>query len=373
VRHEAARCAQVIGERLVPALMKLADTLERELLPAARASIACTDDPQGDAFYRFWVRHFTTRETDTPESVHELGLAQVRRIEAEIVEVAAQAGFAGDVPGYRRYLRDEPSFYAPTGEALREQLEVTAKRIDGLLPSIIGRFPRITYGIRSIPPAIAEHMPIGYAQPSPADGSSAGQFWITSLPRRAPRYMHLPVALHEAWPGHLMHIALMQEMKQLPAFRRANFTKYTACLEGWAMYCETLGIDMGLYQTPHQHFGRLDMEMWRACRLAVDTGIHLKGWSRDKAIDYMAERLAMDRAAIEAEVDRYVAMPGQALAYLVGGLEFRKWRARCEARLGERFNLRRYHDLVIGAGAVTLPVLEAAIEGWLEREASREA
>jgi uncharacterized protein (DUF885 family) len=224
--------------------------------------------------------------------------------------------------------------------------------------------------VQSIPPAAAEKLPLAYAQPSSADGRSPGIFWISSLPERVPVYMLASLVLHEAWPGHLMHIALMQEMESLPMFRRANFTKYSACLEGWAMYCESLGHEMGLYQTPHEEFGRLDMEMWRACRLVVDTGIHLLGWSRTQAIDFMVARLALSRQAIEAEVDRYIAMPAQALGYMIGGLKFRELRKRAQTRLGSRFDLRAYHDQLIGAGAVTLPVLEEVIDQWLDRHAA---
>jgi uncharacterized protein (DUF885 family) len=224
--------------------------------------------------------------------------------------------------------------------------------------------------VQSIPAAASEKLPIAYAQPNPADGSAAGTFWINGLPDRVPTYALVSVTLHEAWPGHLMHIALMQEMTALPMFRRANFTKYGACLEGWAMYCETLGHELGLYETPHQHFGQLDMEMWRACRLVVDTGLHARGWSREQAVRYMAERLSLSRTAIEAEVDRYIAMPAQALAYQIGGLKFRELRQRAQSRLGDRFNLRHYHDHLMAAGAVTLPVLEEVVDHWLDRHAA---
>ena len=365
VAAQAQRASEIIEDRIVPALHALADFLEHELLPRGRDTLACTEGPQGEAFYAFWVRHFTTVETLTPQAVHLLGLEQVQRLEGEIAEVAAQAGFVGDVAAYRRRLREDHSFLAPSGAALLEQVQALAKRIDGKIPSVMGRLPRATYGVQSIPEALAEKLPLAYAQPNPADGSSAGMFWVSSLPERVPSYLHLSLALHEAWPGHLMHIALMQEMRTLPMFRRANFTKYSACLEGWAMYCEGLGQEMGLYETPHQHFGRLDMEMWRACRLVVDTGIHLHGWSREQAIDFMAQRLTLPRPAIEAEVDRYIAMPAQALGYMVGGLKFRELRERAQQRLGERFDLRAYHDQLMEAGAVTLPVLDEVVDSWL--------
>lgn len=370
VQRHAARARQTVERHIVPALRTLADFIESELLPPARDTIACTDDPRGHEFYGFWVRHFTTTAASTPEAIHSLGLSEVARLEAEIAAVVAQAGYVGDVSGYRRYLANDPQFLAPSAEALRERVQIVSKTIDGKIPSFFGRLPRITYGVQSIPASMAERMPPAYAQPNPTDGSSAGIYWISSLPAKAPSYLHVPLALHEGWPGHLMHIALMQEMTELPAFRRANFTKYSACLEGWALYCETLGIDMGLYETPHQHYGRLDMEMWRACRLVVDTGIHIKGWSRDEAINYMLAHLSLSRVTIEGEVDRYIAMPAQALGYQIGNLKFRQLRARAEQRLGGRFDIRAYHDQLMAAGPVTLPTLEEIVEDWLTRQAS---
>jgi len=370
VATEARRACQVIELDIQPALRGLADFIEGELLPRARNTIACTEGPLGHEFYAFWVRHFTTCGDLTPKSVYALGLEQVERLEREIAAVAAQAGFEGRVSGYRNFLREEPSFYASSADELLVRVQALAKRIDGKIPGIIGHLPRATYTVQSIPAAAAERLPLAYAQPNPADGSAAGTFWVSSLPERVPSYLHVSLVLHEAWPGHLMHIALMQEMATLPMFRRANFTKYTACLEGWAMYCEGLGHELGLYETPHQHFGRLDMEMWRACRLVVDTGIHLEGWSREQAIDYMAQRLTLSRPAIEAEVDRYIAMPAQALGYMLGGLKFRELRQRAQQRLGERFSLRAFHDQLMAAGAVTLPVLEEVIDRWLDDHAA---
>ena len=370
VASEARRACEFIERGIQPALRALADFIERELLPQARDTIACTEGPMGHEFYGFWVRHFTTCGDLRPEAVHALGLEQVKRLEGEMAVLAEQAGFGGDAAGYRRFLREEPSFYAATPDALLARMQALAKRIDGKIPSLIGHLPRATYTVQSIPAAAAEKLPLAYAQPNPADGTAAGTFWVSSLPERVPSYLDVSLSLHEAWPGHLMHIALMQEMDTLPMFRRANFTKYTACLEGWAMYCEGLGDELGLYETPHQHFGRLDMEMWRACRLVVDTGIHLEGWSRGQAIDYMAQRLTLSRPAIEAEVDRYIAMPAQALGYMLGGLKFRELRERAQQRLGQRFDLRAYHDQLMAAGAVTLPVLEEVVESWLVRHAA---
>ncbi|MEN9419040.1 MAG: hypothetical protein RI988_2660 [Pseudomonadota bacterium] len=369
VQAEAARATKVVERAIVPALHALADFMSGTLLPEARETVACTEGPNGDAFYAFWVRHFTTLELD-PEAVHALGLGEVARLHQEIAQVASRAGYTGNVAAYRRFLNEDPAFRETSAERLRERVEALAKRIDGRIPSLIGHLPRASYGVQSIPAVASEKLPMAYAQPSPADGSSAGFFWVSGLPERVPTYALVSVTLHEAWPGHLMHIALMQELSGLPAFRRANFTKYTACLEGWAMYCETLGHELGLYETPHQHFGQLDMEMWRACRLVVDTGIHARGWSREQAIAYMADHLSLPLPAIRAEVDRYIAMPAQALAYQLGGLKFRELRGRAQARLGERFKLRDYHDQLMAAGAVTLPVLEEVVDDWLGRHAA---
>ena len=365
----AKEAAHIVAQQIQPTLKSLAHHIEHHLLPNARESVACTEGPLGVEFYAFWVRHFTNLPM-TPDAVYAIGLEQVSRLEKEMTEVAARSGVGGDLKSYRRFLAEDPSFRESSAERLRERVEALAKRIDGKIPSILGHLPRATYGVQSIPAAASEKLPMAYAQPNPADGSAPGTFWINGLPDRVPTYSLVSVTLHEAWPGHLMHIALMQEMTALPMFRRANFTKYGACLEGWAMYCETLGHELGLYETPHQHFGQLDMEMWRACRLVVDTGLHAKGWTREQAVQYMVERLSLSRNAIEAEVDRYIAMPAQALAYHLGGLKFRELRTRAQARLGERFNLRRYHDQLMAAGAVTLPVLEEIIDTWLDSHAA---
>ncbi len=365
----AQEAAHIVSAQIQPALLNFAIHIEQHLLPNARESVSCTEGPLGAAFYEFWVRHFTNLPL-TPDAVHLIGLEQVKRLENEMTEVAKQSDVGSDLKSYRRFLAEDPSFRETSAARLRERVEALAKRIDGKIPSILGHLPRATYGVQSIPAAASEKLPMAYAQPNPADGSAPGTFWINGLPDRVPTYSLVSVTLHEAWPGHLMHIALMQEMTSLPMFRRANFTKYGACLEGWAMYCETLGHELGLYETPHQHYGQLDMEMWRACRLVVDTGLHAKGWTREEAVQYMVERLSLSRNAIEAEVDRYIAMPAQALAYHLGGLKFRELRAKAQSQLGERFNLREYHDQLMAAGAVTLPVLEEIIDSWLDSHAA---
>ncbi len=364
VKRLEARARSLIELELLPALAGYADLLDGAVRHRARESIACTDDPAGAELYRALVRHYTTTDL-TPDQIHELGQAEVSRLAAEIEEIAGTAGFAGDVPAYRNHLASDPGFVEPSKECLRTSCESLAKRIDRRIPAYFGRIPRITYGIESLTEAASEHLPPAYAQPNPADRTAAGIFWLTALPERCPKYMLLPLTLHEAWPGHLMHLALLQEMEDLPAFRRHGGLKYTAYIEGWALYCESLGVQMGLYETPHQHYGRLEMEIWRALRLVVDTGIHWLGWSRERAIETMLEHMAMPRPTVEAEVDRYIGLPGQALAYQLGNLRIRTLRSRAERSLGERFDLRAFHDRVLAAGPVSLPVLDSVVEEWL--------
>ncbi|MFL6601925.1 MAG: DUF885 domain-containing protein [Steroidobacteraceae bacterium] len=371
IQRIAQETRELLASTLVPALRAYADFLEGPLAVGARDSVSCTDAPRGEEFYRILVRHFTTTNVSTDE-LHELGKAEVARLTSEMLRVAADAGFSGELSKYRAFLAADSQFIAPSREVLREQFEIVCKRIDLNIPAFFGRIPRITYGIQSIPEAASALLPPAYAQFNPADCSGPGVLWVTSIPAKAPRFMHSAVALHEGWPGHLMHMALIQEMQELPDFRRfavgfSGSWRYSACLEGWALYCEGLGVEMGLYQTPHQHYGRLDMEIWRALRLVVDTGLHTRGWTRAQAVDYMAAHSALPRIAIESEVDRYIGMPAQALAYQVGNRKFWELRTRAERRLGRRFNVRTFHDTLMAAGAVTLPVLERLVEGYLEQ------
>ncbi|MFN9448141.1 MAG: DUF885 domain-containing protein [Rubrivivax sp.] len=371
MQAQAERALGVVREALLPALQSWSAFMEGLVERGARESLSCVDGPAGAAYYRTWVRHFTST-TDDPDEVHALGLAEVARLEREIEAVARDAGHGGDVPGYRAFLAADPQFIAPSRDALRESIEALCKRVDRRIPEFFGLIPRITYGVQSIPDAVSARMPPAYAQPSPADGTAAGIFWISGLPSKAPSYLHPALVVHEAWPGHLMHLALLNEQAELPAFRRYGAVKYTACIEGWALYCETLGIEMGLYTTPHEHYGRLEMEMWRAVRLVVDTGIHARGWSREQAVAYMTERLSLSRETIEGEVDRYAALPAQALGYQIGNLKLRELRHRAERQLGTRFRHRDFHAAVMSAGAVTLPVLDDLVSDWLQRQQANE-
>lgn len=361
------KAATLIEREIMPALASHVDYVRDRLGANSRDTIACNEDVDGEDYYDYLVRNFTSLEVNA-DSIHALGLEEVARLEAELKAVAEDAGYGNRLSEYRDYLSSAPAFFATSLEEHLLALRSLCKRIDAAIPAYFGRLPRITYGVEPIPSALAGTLPPAYAQPGPADHSSPGIFWVTSLLDKCPRYMYPSLALHEAWPGHLMQIALMQEQGQLPAFRRNGALKYTACIEGWAMYCEQLGEEMGLYDTPHERFGRLNMEMWRAVRLAVDTGMHTLGWDRDKAVAFMSRYVSITPSMIDAEVDRYMALPGQALAYQPGNLKFRELRDRAQSRLGTAFNYRGFHDALIALGPVTLPILDAQCDLWIAHQ-----
>ena len=369
VAREAERALSVMRDALAPAVARYADFLASLATRGPRETLSLADDMRGAELYRVVAKHFTT-SLMTPAEIHALGLAEVDRIGHAIESVADEAGYPDDVPGYRRFLTTDPQFTMPTKEVLRERMESLCKRIDRRIPAYFGRLPRITYGVETMPEAVSANMPAAYAQPNPANGTAPGVFWVSGMPSKCPSYLHVALAVHEAWPGHLMHIALIQEASGLPTFRRFGSVKYTAFIEGWALYCESLAIEMGLYETPHQRYGQLEFELWRAVRLVVDTGIHLHGWTFDDAVAYMSARLTLSKETIEGEVVRYGAMPGQALGYQVGNLKMREVRRRAEAALGERFVLRDFHDAVTSAGAVSLPVLEDLVDAWIAERVS---
>lgn len=366
----AKQALNIIDSGIIPAMRAFADLIDGPLMKGARANLSCIDAPDGRTYYDWSVRRFTTTAM-APEEIHNLGLTEVARLEIEIAALAASDGFAGDVPGYRKRIADDRSFIPESHDALRRSLESLCKRVDKRIPHFFKRIPRSTYGVEIAPAAVSAALPPAYAQPAPADNSGPGLLWANGILEKCPSYLYPALVVHEAWPGHLMHLAMLQELDHLPAFRRYGAVKYTAYIEGWALYCERLGVELGVYEQPYEHYGRLEMEMWRACRLVVDTGIHLYNWSREQAIAYMRERLALDDATIAGEVDRYAALPGQALAYQIGNIRIRELRAKAEAALGERFDLRDFHDAVLTAGAVPLDVLDMLVGDWLTCQTAR--
>jgi uncharacterized protein (DUF885 family) len=363
--HERLRDAAqaAIRSGVVAGYRRFRDFMRDEYVPSARGSIGASALPDGRDFYRHRVRKYTTLDI-TPEEVHKTGLAEVARIRAEMQEIMRQVEFDGDFAEFVEYLRNEPKFYAETPEGLMKEAALILKRIDGKLPELFGRLPRMPYGLREIPAYIAPRTTSAYYQPPTGDGTRAGFYNLNTFNLKSrPLYALESLSLHEAVPGHHLQIALQQELEDLPNFRR--FGGATAFVEGWALYAERLGLECGFYTDPYSDFGRLSMEMWRACRLVVDTGMHYLGWTREQAIEFMAANSAESIHNIEAEIDRYIGWPGQALAYKIGELKIRELRARAEAELGEKFDVRAFHDAVLGGGSVPLDVLEQQIEAWI--------
>ena len=357
------RARAVVRERILPEHRLALAFMENEYLPAARPGIGLRSVPNGEALYRFLVAAYTTTEM-TPEEIHELGNREVARIRARMEEEIRASGFNGDFAAFQRFLRSDPQFYATSPADLMARASEIAKRADGQLPRLFGTLPRLPYGLREIPAETAEGSTTAYyTRGSEALGQS-GTYWVntTRLDQR-PLYELPALTVHEAMPGHHLQIARAQELGELPYFRRNSFV--TAYVEGWGLYAESLGEEMGLYRTPYERFGRLSYEMWRACRLVADTGIHWMGWDIEQARRCFAENTALAPHNIQTELERYIATPGQALAYKIGELKLQQLRREATDALGERFDVRAYHDMVLGAGALPLDVLEARVRRWI--------
>jgi uncharacterized protein (DUF885 family) len=356
-----------IAESVVPGYQRFLRFMRDEYVPNCRGTIAASALPNGRDFYRHCTRKFTTVDDLTPEEIHAIGKQEVERIRGEMDEIIDRVGFEGDFAAFTEKLRTDPKFYAKTPKELVEYTSGILKRIDGQLPTLFGKLPRMPYGVREVPEFIAPQATFAYYQPPTGDGTRAGFYYLNTynLPAR-PLYMLEALSLHEAVPGHHLQIALQQEMADLPEFRK--YAGFTAFVEGWALYSERLGRESGFYTDPYSDFGRLTMEVWRACRLVVDTGIHYLGWTREQAIDYMSANSAMPMHDVRAEVDRYIGWPGQALGYKIGELKIRELRGEAEQALGDQFDIRAFHDTVLASGAVPLDVLETNVREWIESQ-----
>lgn len=370
--HERLRAEaqEAIAQSIVPGYRRFGVFMADEYVPNCRSSIGASALPGGRDFYRHSVRKFTTLDT-TPEEVHRIGLAEVTRIRGEMDAIIDRIGFKTDkedrFAAFVEHLRTSPEFYAETNTELMAYTSAILKRIDGELPALFGRLPRMPYGLKPVPDYIAPKTTFAYYQSPQGDGTVAGFFFLNTYDLKSrPKYMLEALALHEAVPGHHLQIALQQELEGLSPLRK--YGGFTAFVEGWGLYAERLGLEAGFYKDPYSDFGRLTMEIWRAARLVVDTGMHYKGWTRQQAIDYMAANSAMPMHDIRSEVDRYIGWPGQALAYKTGELKIRELRALAEERLGERFDVRAFHDAVLENGAVPLTTLEELIGEWIEEQ-----
>lgn len=357
-----AEVRRVIEQQVYPALRRHRDWFVTSYLPRCAQAVGVSAQPDGARYYAFRIRQETTTDL-TADQIHNLGLSEVARIRAEMEQVAARAGFASR-EAFIADLRSNPRYYAQTPEELMMRTARITRRIDGFMPRLFGRLPRLPYTIREIPAETAEGTTTAYYSQGSASAGIAGTYYVnTSKLDQRPLWEIPALSLHEAVPGHHNQIALQQEL-DMPRWRR-DFTYFTAYTEGWGLYSERLGIEMGLYDTPETDMGRLSYEMWRACRLVVDTGLHAKGWTKEQAVAFMRDNSALSDANIDAEVNRYISWPGQALGYKIGELRIRGLRERAERELAGRFDIRAFHDVVLAQGSVPMDVLEARVGEWI--------
>ena len=342
--------------------------MTEEYLPATSDDIAASSLPNGKAYYQHRVRLFTTMDI-TPKEVHDIGISEVKRIRGEMEDLIRETGFEGSFLEFISFLRTDDQFYVDSPQALMAEVALTLKKMDGQLPSLFKTLPRAPYGIKKIPDFIAPKTTTAYYNRPSGDGTKAGFYFVNTYDLRSrPTYEIEALSFHEAVPGHHLQIALQMEMENIPNFRKS--ASITAFVEGWALYAERLGLEVGFYEDPYSNFGRLTYEMWRALRLVVDTGMHYFGWSRQRAIDLMVENSALTLHNITTEVDRYISWPGQALGYKMGELKIRELRADSKEKLGDKFDVRDFHEVVLGSGAVPMNVLEANVNNWVSEKLS---
>lgn len=352
----------IISQQVFPAYQHYYDFFVNEYLPNSKLSIAAQSWPNGRAYYQNRSDHYTTTNMSV-EAIHTLGLAEVKRIREEMQHIVDKLGFAGNINAFIDYLRSDPRFYAKTGEELLMHASFIAKKMDARLPQLFNLLPRTPYGVAPVPDNIAPKYTTGrYVGPTRDD--QPGYYWVNTyaLDKR-PLYALTALTLHEAVPGHHLQISLASEMQDLPNVRRYGYL--SAFGEGWGLYSEFLGKEVGMYENPYDEFGRLSYEMWRACRLVVDTGMHIKEWSKQQAIDYMLENTALSEHNIRTEVDRYISWPGQALSYKIGELTIKRLRREAEQALGDKFDIRAFHHAVLEHGSIPLSILEQNIQQYI--------
>ena len=356
-----AQAREAISQSVMPAYRKLLGFIRDEYIPHTRTTIAAHDLPDGDAFYRSQVREYTTTDM-TPAQIHQIGLQEVARIDAEMQKTMRDSGFKGTMPEFLKFLKSDPQFYAKTPDELLGVSSYVAKRVDGVIGKHFGLLPRARFGIIPVPDALAPFYTSGRG------GRDNCMMNTYDLPVR-PLYNIPVLTLHECEPGHSFQLALEVEQKALPKFRRNLY--FSGMGEGWGLYSEWLGDELGIYRTPYEKFGQESYDMWRAVRLVIDTGIHQYGWSRQQAIDYLANHTALTQHEVETEVDRYISWPGQALAYKLGELTILRLRHEAETTLGPKFDERRFHDAILALGSVPLTVLEDRMHDFIREEAAR--
>jgi len=355
---------QAITLYAVPAFRELVEFLEEEYYPAASEGLAAEELSNGEAFYAHQIKVYTTRTDLSADQIHNIGLAEVARIRLEMDEVIADTGFNGSFEEFTNFLRSDPQFYASDAQQLLKEAAFVAKKIDYVMPEFFGRLPRVPYGVVPVPDEIAPNYTTASYNSGPVGGTRGGAYWVNTFALdQRPLYELPALTLHEAVPGHHQQTAIARELEDLPPFRRELY--FSAFGEGWGLYSEKLGIEMGIYQTAYEHFGRLSYEMWRACRLVIDTGIHAQGWTRQRALDYLSDNTSLSVANVRAEVDRYISWPGQALAYKLGEMKISELRQRAEEELGDAFDIRSFHDALLGQGSLPLDLLETVVEAYI--------
>ncbi len=362
----ADEAAEIYKSKVASAFTKLADYLEIAYVPTARDTIAAIDLPNGREWYAYNVRVMTTTNK-TPQEIHDLGQSEVKRIRAEMDKVIEQSGFKGTFKEFTEFLRTDPQFFFTEKEDLLMAYRDIAKRIDPELPKLFGRLPRLPYGVLPIPEYSEKAQTTAYYYPGSPAAGRAGYFYANTYDLKSrPKWEMEALTIHEAVPGHHLQISLAQEMESLPEFRKHGGP--TAFVEGWGLYSESLGEEMGFYRDPYSKFGQLTYEMWRAVRLVVDTGMHSLGWSRQQAIDFFIENSGKAEHDITVEIDRYIVWPGQALAYKIGELKMKELRALATKELGEKFDIREFHDALLENGAIPMEVLESHMKEWIENK-----
>ncbi len=355
---------RVFNDQVIPTYARLLSFMRDEYLPNAREALGATELPNGREYYAALVRYFTTLDDATADDIHQRGRDEVDRIRSEMDVVIAETEFDGSFEEFLDFLRTDSQFYAKTPQEILMRAAWISKKIDGRLPGFFGKLPRQPYSVEPVPLEIAANYTGGRYVPSPPGGSRGGQYWVNTYALHTrPLYQLTALSLHEGVPGHHFQGALAYEVENAPAFR-TQFDPH-AFGEGWGLYSEKLGVEMGIYDTPYDHFGRLSYEMWRACRLVVDTGLHAKGWTRQQAVDYLASNTALSLHSIGTEVDRYIAWPAQALAYKMGELTIWDLRAKSEQALGDAFDIREFHDAVLTEGGLPLEILRSQIDAYI--------
>ena len=358
------KAIQVISEDVIPAYYKFRDFFRDEYLPASRTTIGVSDLPNGKAWYENLARYHTSTEL-MPDEIHQIGLSEVKRIRTEMNKIIERVGWEGTFDEFLNFLRTDPQFYFETGEELLQAYLATSKKLDPKIVPLFKVLPRMPYGIKPIPIESAPDTTTAYYMRPSADGSRAGYYYVNLYkPEVRPKYEIEVLSVHEAVPGHHLQIALAMEIENIPNFRK--YSGYTAYVEGWGLYSESLGYDMGLYQDPYSEFGALTYDMWRAVRLVVDTGMHYKGWSREQAIEFFKENAAKTEQDIINEVDRYLIMPGQALAYKIGQLKIMELKKKSKESLGEKYDIKEFHHVILGEGALPLDILEEKVDQYIE-------